>query len=87
MSASAKPSALAVTVADHLRAYFAANDDAQVGLYDEILQEVERPLLQMTLQRCRGNQIKAAAMLGINRNTLRKKLRDYGIAARGESSV
>ncbi len=74
-------SSLATTVADQVRALLAANDD-RPGLYDKVLQEVERPLLQLTLQQCGGNQIKAAALLGINRNTLRKKLRDYGIAAR-----
>jgi two-component system nitrogen regulation response regulator GlnG len=41
---------------------------------------VERPLIQMTLSATRGNQIKAAAMLGLNRNTLRKKIRDLDIA-------
>jgi two-component system nitrogen regulation response regulator GlnG len=41
--------------------------------------EVERPLIQMTLVETRGNQIKAAAMLGLNRNTLRKKIRELDI--------
>ena len=44
-----------------------------------VLAEVERPLIQMTLSATRGNQIKAAAMLGLNRNTLRKKIRDLEI--------
>lgn len=74
-------SPLATTVADQVRALLAANDD-QPGLYDKVLQEVERPLLLLTLQQCQGNQIKAAALLGINRNTLRKKLRDHGIIVR-----
>ncbi len=82
MSAQPNSSPLAISVADHLRAYFAANDDCPDGLYDKVLQEVERPLLQLAMQQCRGNQLKAAALLGINRNTLRKKLRDYGIPAR-----
>ena len=43
------------------------------------LREVERPLIRMTLAATRGNQIKAAAMLGLNRNTLRKKIRDLDI--------
>lgn len=50
------------------------------GLYDRVLAEVERPLILQTLQATRGNQIRAAAILGINRNTLRKKIQILGIA-------
>jgi two-component system nitrogen regulation response regulator GlnG len=50
-----------------------------VGLYDRTLEALERPLIQLTLQATRGNQIKAAEVLGINRNTLRKKIEDLGI--------
>ena len=46
---------------------------------EEIIAEVERPLIRLTLAATRGNQIKAAAMLGLNRNTLRKKIRDLEI--------
>ena len=49
------------------------------GLYDRILQDVERPLLMAALAATRGNQIRAAALLGLNRNTLRKKIRDLDI--------
>ena len=49
------------------------------GLYDRILREVERPLLNLSLAATRGNQIKAASLLGLNRNTLRKKLRELDI--------
>ena len=49
------------------------------GLYDRILREVEKPLFGMTLAATRGNQIKAAHLLGINRNTLRKKLKDLDV--------
>ena len=49
------------------------------GLYDRILQHVERPLLMAALTATRGNQIRAAALLGLNRNTLRKKMRDLDI--------
>ncbi len=82
MSAQHQNSPLATSVSDHLRAYFTANDDQPVGLYNKVLQEVERPLLQLAMQQCGGNQLKAATLLGINRNTLRKKLRDYGMVAR-----
>jgi two-component system nitrogen regulation response regulator GlnG len=50
------------------------------GLYDRFLAEVERPLISHALQATRGNQIKAAAILGINRNTLRKKIQTLGLA-------
>jgi two-component system, NtrC family, nitrogen regulation response regulator GlnG len=49
------------------------------GLYDRVLQHVERPLLIAALAATRGNQIRAAALLGLNRNTLRKKIRDLDI--------
>jgi two-component system, NtrC family, nitrogen regulation response regulator GlnG len=49
------------------------------GLYDRILAELERPLLRQTLTAVRGNQLRAARLLGINRNTLRKKLTDLGV--------
>ncbi|RMD86790.1 MAG: nitrogen regulation protein NR(I) [Alphaproteobacteria bacterium] len=65
----------------HLARYFAAHGDAlpPPGLYGRILREVERPLIALTLRATRGNQIRAAAILGINRNTLRKKIRELGI--------
>jgi two-component system, NtrC family, nitrogen regulation response regulator GlnG len=49
------------------------------GLYDRTLESLERPLIRMTLRATRGNQIKAAEVLGINRNTLRKKIEVLGI--------
>ncbi len=48
-------------------------------LYDLVLAEVERPLLRLVLERCDGNQTRAAKVLGINRGTLRKKLEDYNL--------
>ncbi len=48
-------------------------------LYERALAEFERPLIRMTLAEKRGNQIRAAALLGLNRNTLRKKIREHGI--------
>jgi two-component system nitrogen regulation response regulator GlnG len=49
------------------------------GLYERLLAEVEGPLIVQALQATRGNQIRAAAVLGINRNTLRKKIQSLGI--------
>ena len=45
------------------------------GLYDRVIREVERPLIAISLAAARGNQIRAAQLLGLNRNTLRKKIR------------
>ncbi len=65
----------------HLKEYFAAHRDElpAAGLYDRVLRELERPLLSLTLAATRGNQIRAAEVLGLNRNTLRKKIRDLDI--------
>jgi two-component system nitrogen regulation response regulator GlnG len=65
----------------HLRSYFSAHNGnlPPVGLYDRVLHELERPLLGLTLAATRGNQIKAAQVLGLNRNTLRKKIRQLDI--------
>ncbi len=49
------------------------------AVYDMLLNCVEKPLLQYVLQRAGGNQSKAAEILGLNRNTLRKKLKQYQI--------
>ncbi|HEV7368967.1 nitrogen regulation protein NR(I) [Arenibaculum sp.] len=72
---------LSAAVERHLRDYFAAHEDGipAAGLYDRVLREIERPLIALSLAATRGNQIKAAQMLGLNRNTLRKKIRDLDI--------
>jgi two-component system nitrogen regulation response regulator GlnG len=64
-----------------LRDYFAAHkeDLPAARLYDRVLREVERPLIALTLEATRGNQIRAAQLLGVNRNTLRKKIRELDI--------
>ena len=65
----------------HLKAYFTAHGDGlpPPGLYERVLHEIERPLLQLTLEATRGNQVRAADILGLNRNTLRKKIRELEI--------
>ncbi|HTN11647.1 MAG TPA: nitrogen regulation protein NR(I) [Acetobacteraceae bacterium] len=72
---------LSLAVERHISQFLAAHRDGAgpQDIYDRVLAEVERPLIRMTLAATRGNQIKAAAMLGLNRNTLRKKIRDLEI--------
>jgi two-component system nitrogen regulation response regulator GlnG len=83
---SAAGEGLSGAVERHLRDYFQAHDGSlpPAGLYDRVLREVERPLIALTLSASRGNQLKAAQLLGLNRNTLRKKIRELDIdIARG----
>ena len=80
-SAASTSGGLSDAVDTHIRTYFNAHDGAlpAAGLYNLILREVERPLIMQTLQVTRGNQVKASEVLGLNRNTLRKKIRELGI--------
>ena len=66
----------------YLTHYFAAFNGAlpPAGLYQRIMDEIEKPLLYAALAATNGNQIKTADLLGLNRNTVRKKIRDLGIA-------
>jgi hypothetical protein len=50
------------------------------GIYERVIREIERPLFEQTLIACRWNQKRAAEVLGINRNTLRKRLQELGIS-------
>ena len=72
---------LGAAVERHLRTYFAAHerDLPGAGLHSRVVREVERPLIELSLAATGGNQIKAAKMLGLNRNTLRKKIRELDI--------
>jgi len=65
----------------YLQRYFASFGDGlpPPGLYQRVLAEVEYPLVVAAMTALRGNQIKAAELLGLNRNTLRKKIRDLGV--------
>jgi two-component system nitrogen regulation response regulator GlnG len=78
---STEARSLSEAVEMHLTRYFASFNGGlpPAGLYDRILADVERPLLVAALTATRGNQIKAADLLGLNRNTLRKKVRDLDI--------
>jgi two-component system nitrogen regulation response regulator GlnG len=79
--AASEQEPLVQAVERHIRQFLAASRDGMPmrDIYDRVIAEVERPLIQMTLASTKGNQIKAAAMLGLNRNTLRKKIRDLEI--------
>jgi len=72
---------LSQAVERHLRRQFDGQADSlpPPGVYDRILHEVERPMISLCLRATRGNQLKAAALLGLNRNTLRKKIRELDI--------
>lgn len=72
---------LSASVGAHIQRYFDQHGDVlpPPGLYSRILREVELPLIALTLSATRGNQIKAAELLGINRNTLRKKITELDI--------
>ncbi len=71
-------------LAEHVRIamdeYFAALKGEEVGdVYNMVISEVERPLLACVLEHCGGNQTRAANLLGLNRATLRKKLRAHSL--------
>lgn len=86
-SPSRAPAPIAHAVSDSLGDYFRAlNGHAPANLYDIILAQVEPTLLKATLAYCRGNQSKAADVLGLNRATLRKKLTQYKITAKVNGS-
>ena len=72
---------LIASIRRHITAYF-ENHQGELppnGLYYRILPEFEIPLIELTLEATRGNQIRAAELLGLNRNTLRKKIREHGL--------
>jgi Fis family transcriptional regulator len=65
---------------DALEQYFESlNGDRPADLYDLVIGEVERPLFKAVMDYTQGNQSQAAGILGINRGTLRKKLRSYSL--------
>ena len=72
---------LGAAVELHLKRYFNMHGESlpPPGLHDRVLREVELPLIALTLSATRGNQLKAAELLGINRNTLRKRIRELDI--------
>ncbi len=73
-------SELAACVRRQLQKYFQDLDgEPATRIYDMVMHSVEKPLIQVVLDQAAGNQSRAAEMLGINRNTLRKKMQQHGI--------
>jgi len=87
LGGQARPAATEVlpledAVRQRLADLLAAGTDGVQDLYNTLISAVERPLIEVVLERAGGNQVKAADMLGINRNTLRKKITELGIPIR-----
>lgn len=74
---------LSDSIEGHLLTYFAALEGElpAPGLYARVLKQFEEPLFRLVMGLCEGNQLRAAHVLGLNRNTLRKKIREYGLLA------
>ncbi len=75
------PVTISQAVEENMRGYFSSfgEDLPPAGLYERVLHEMEYPLILAVLTATRGSQIKAAEILGLNRNTLRKKIRELGV--------
>ena len=79
---SARTVPLRALCAEALDSYFATLNGHKPGqLYDLVIREIEEPLVKAVLDYAEGNQSRAADILGINRGTLRKKLKTYGLGA------
>ncbi|MGO2279002.1 MULTISPECIES: DNA-binding transcriptional regulator Fis [unclassified Psychrobacter] len=71
---------LRVHVERVVRQYFAMlGDEMPTDLYELVLKQIEEPLLSVVLEKTRGNQTKCAQILGLNRGTLRKKMKTYDL--------
>jgi Fis family transcriptional regulator, factor for inversion stimulation protein len=69
---------LSTHVRNSIERYFHdLNGEKTTDVYDMVISEVERPLLEAVMRHVKSNQCRAAELLGINRNTLRKKLKQY----------
>jgi len=76
-----KDTQLSTSIYVHLKRYFEHHGDGlpAPGLYGRLLRELELPMINIVLQATKGNQLKASKLLGLNRNTLRKKMKDLNI--------
>jgi Fis family transcriptional regulator, factor for inversion stimulation protein len=79
-SESGNDNELSLTVRKVMRQYFKDLDGEKcTGIYEMVVAAVEKPMLEVVMFQAQGNQTRAAEMLGVNRNTLRKKLQQHGI--------
>lgn len=75
-----RPSSLDEAVTRSLERYFRDLDGTPAqSIHQMVIEAVERPMLEVVMREAQGNQLRASEMLGINRNTLRKKLQFYGL--------
>jgi Fis family transcriptional regulator len=71
---------VAACVKQTMERYFSdLNGEKVTDVYDMVLHEMEKPLLEIVMRHTKGNQVRAADILGINRNTLRKKLKQHKV--------
>jgi Fis family transcriptional regulator len=78
--AAERENELSSTVRKMMKQYFKDLDgEKPSGIYNMVVNCVEKPLLEVVMYHAQGNQTRAAELLGINRNTLRKKLQEHGI--------
>ena len=79
-SEASRENELTSTVRKVMRQYFKDLDGEKAsGIYDMVVLAVEKPMLEVVMFQAQGNQTRAAELLGLNRNTLRKKLQQHGI--------
>lgn len=80
MNFTPSTNSLSEQLIDTLEHYFNTLEEQQASnLHEMVITQVEKPLIEFVLNRTQGNQSKTANMLGINRNTLRKKILQYNI--------
>ena len=78
--ADARDNELTSTVRKVMRQYFKDLDGEKcTGIYEMVVNAIEKPMLEVVMLQAQGNQTRAAELLGLNRNTLRKKLQQHGL--------
>ena len=76
----ARDNELSLAVRKMMKQYFKDLDGEKcTGIYDMVVNAVEKPMLEIVMLQAQGNQTRAAELLGLNRNTLRKKLQQHGL--------
>ena len=76
----ARDNEISLAVRKVMKQYFKDLDGEKcTGIYEMVVNAVEKPMLEVVMQQAQGNQTRAAELLGLNRNTLRKKLQQHGL--------